>query len=93
MNSIKYRYVSGGRVWWSGLVVGHRRWGEGGSGALTRSPAEFSDQGDRRITSKWIVIRRQLKGHNDTPFGQPTGLANLRAYLAFQLLLISHVCF
>jgi hypothetical protein len=28
---------------------------------------EFNDQGD----AEWIVIRRQLKGHNDTPCGQP----------------------
>jgi hypothetical protein len=28
---------------------------------------EFHDQGD----AKWIVIRRQLRGHNDTPCGQP----------------------
>jgi hypothetical protein len=29
---------------------------------------EFHDQGD----AKWIVIRGQLRGHNDTPFGRPT---------------------
>jgi hypothetical protein len=29
---------------------------------------EFHDQGD----AKWIVIRGKLRGHNDTPFGQPT---------------------
>jgi ribosomal protein L21 len=29
---------------------------------------EFHDQGD----VKWIVIRGQLRGHNDTPFGWPT---------------------
>jgi hypothetical protein len=29
---------------------------------------EFHDQGG----AKWIVIRGQLRGHNDTPFGQPT---------------------
>jgi hypothetical protein len=28
---------------------------------------EFHDQGD----AKWIVIRRPLRGHNDTPFGWP----------------------
>jgi hypothetical protein len=28
----------------------------------------FHDQGD----AKWIVIRRPLRGHNDTPFRQPT---------------------
>jgi hypothetical protein len=27
---------------------------------------EFHDQGD----AKWIVIRRQLRGHNDTPCGR-----------------------
>jgi hypothetical protein len=29
---------------------------------------EFHDQGD----AKWIVIRGQLRGHNDTPFGRRT---------------------
>jgi hypothetical protein len=29
---------------------------------------KFHDQGD----AKWIVIRGQLKCHNDTPFGRPT---------------------
>jgi hypothetical protein len=29
---------------------------------------EFHDQGE----AKWIVIRGQLRGHNDTPFGRPT---------------------
>jgi hypothetical protein len=29
---------------------------------------KFHDQGD----AKWIVIRGQLRGHNDMPFGQPT---------------------
>jgi hypothetical protein len=29
---------------------------------------EFHDQGD----AKWIVIKGQLRGHNDTPFGRPT---------------------
>jgi hypothetical protein len=29
---------------------------------------EFHDQGD----AKWIVIRGQLRGHNDMPFGRPT---------------------
>ena len=28
---------------------------------------EFHDQGD----AKWIVIRRSLWGHNDTPCGRP----------------------
>jgi hypothetical protein len=48
---------------------------------------EFHDQGD----AKWRLIKRQLRGHNDTPFGRPTpgwpigrpGLAALRAYLVF----------
>jgi hypothetical protein len=30
---------------------------------------EFHDQGYAR----WIVIRRSLRGHNDTPCGQPAG--------------------
>jgi hypothetical protein len=29
---------------------------------------KFHDQGD----AKWVVIRGQLRGHNDTPFEQPT---------------------
>jgi hypothetical protein len=29
---------------------------------------KFHDQWD----AKWIVIRGQLRGHNDTPFGHPT---------------------
>jgi hypothetical protein len=29
---------------------------------------KFHNQGD----AKWIVISRQLRGHNDTPFGCPT---------------------
>jgi hypothetical protein len=29
---------------------------------------KFQDQGD----AKRIVIREQLRGHNDTPFGQPS---------------------
>jgi hypothetical protein len=29
---------------------------------------EFLDQGD----AEGIVIRRELRGHNDKPFGQPT---------------------
>jgi hypothetical protein len=29
--------------------------------------SEFHNQGD----AKWIVIRGQLRGHNDTPFGRP----------------------
>jgi hypothetical protein len=45
---------------------------------------KFHDQGD----AKWIVIREQLRGHNDTPFGQPTpgrsidlpGMAALKTY-------------
>jgi hypothetical protein len=46
---------------------------------------KFHDQADAR----WIEIRGQLRGHNDTPFGRSTpsrpmaarGLAALRAYL------------
>jgi hypothetical protein len=59
---------------------------------------EFHDQGD----AKWIVIRRQLRGHNDTPFGRPTpgrpigrpGLDHpLGILVFFQLLLISNILF
>jgi hypothetical protein len=35
---------------------------------IVMSDCGFHDQGD----AKWIVIRRQLRGHNDTPFGRPT---------------------
>jgi hypothetical protein len=42
---------------------------------------ELHDQGD----AKWIVIREQLRDHNDMPFGRPpAGLsAALKAYLVF----------
>jgi hypothetical protein len=33
-----------------------------------QTTGEFHDQGD----AKWIVIRRQLSGHNDFSFGRPT---------------------
>jgi hypothetical protein len=54
---------------------------------LLISTGEFHDQGD----AKWIVIRGQLRGHNDTPLGsQPTaglsaarGLGAIRACLVF----------
>jgi hypothetical protein len=47
-------------------------------------PGKFHDQGDAR----WIVIRGQVRGHNDTPVGRKTpaglsaalGLAALKAY-------------
>jgi hypothetical protein len=29
---------------------------------------DFQDQAD----AEWIVIRTQLRGHNNTPFGRPT---------------------
>jgi hypothetical protein len=47
---------------------------------------EFHDQGD----AEWIVIRRPLRGHNDTPFGQPTGRPGfgLRAYLVVSVTII-----
>jgi hypothetical protein len=32
------------------------------------SEGKFHDQG----YAKWIVIREQLRSHNDTPFGRPT---------------------
>jgi hypothetical protein len=31
-------------------------------------PGELHDQ----VDDKWIVIRGQLRGHNDKPFGRPT---------------------
>jgi hypothetical protein len=37
-------------------------------GADPRALGEFCDQGE----AKWIVIRGQLWGLNDTPFGRPT---------------------
>jgi hypothetical protein len=42
-------------------------------GSVVTDIGEFHDQED----AKWIVIRGQLRVHNDTPFG----LATLRAYL------------
>jgi hypothetical protein len=36
---------------------------------LNLKVGKFLDQGD---ATKWIAIRRQLRGHNDTPFGRPT---------------------
>jgi hypothetical protein len=36
--------------------------------SVDKPMGEFHDQGD----AKWIVIRGQLRGHNDTPFGRPT---------------------
>jgi hypothetical protein len=47
----------------------------------------FHDQGE----AKWIVIRGQLRGHNDTPCGRPTPWLAYRAYRrlrATQLLVI-----
>jgi hypothetical protein len=38
------------------------------------SDGKFHDQGD----AKWIVIREQLRGHNNTPFGRPTPPAAYR---------------
>jgi hypothetical protein len=35
---------------------------------LLMIPGKFHDQGG----AKWIVIRGQLRGHKDTPFGWPT---------------------
>jgi hypothetical protein len=37
--------------------------------SFSLSSGEFHDQAD----ADWIVIRGQLRGHNDTPIGQPTG--------------------
>jgi hypothetical protein len=42
---------------------------EGGSGEETQRRWRWRhDQAD----AEWIVIRRPLRGHNDTPFGRPT---------------------
>jgi hypothetical protein len=38
----------------------------GGHIAQIYGKGEFRDQGD----AKWIVIRRLVRGHNDTPFGR-----------------------
>jgi hypothetical protein len=35
--------------------------------ASAKNPGKFHDQGDAR----WIVIRGQVRGHNDTPLGRP----------------------
>ena len=40
----------------------------GGARCLRVLAGKFHDQGD----TEWIVIRGQLRGHNDTPFGRPT---------------------
>ena len=40
----------------------------GGARCLRVLAGKFHDQGD----TEWIVIRGQLGGHNDTPFGRPT---------------------
>jgi hypothetical protein len=53
------------------------------------------DQAD----AEWIVVRRLLMGHNNTPFKRPTlvglstaqGLATLRAHFAFSVTIISNV--
>jgi hypothetical protein len=54
--------------------------------AQTASSASSGDSHDQ-ADAEWIVIRTQLRGHNDTPFGRPApagppaarGLAALRA--------------
>jgi hypothetical protein len=56
---------------------------------MKRAKGRSHDQAD----AEWIVTRGPIRGHNDTPFGQPTpswpigylGLANLRAYLVFSV--------
>jgi hypothetical protein len=40
----------------------------GAGQGLGYANGEFHDQGD----TKWIVMRGQLRGHNDMPFGPPT---------------------
>jgi hypothetical protein len=35
---------------------------------VATTAGEFRDQGD----AEWMVIKGQLRGHNDTPFGRPT---------------------
>jgi hypothetical protein len=51
--------------------------------------SESHDQAD----AEWIVIRTQLRGHNDTPFGRPTPsrpvliLAAQRAYLVILVII------
>jgi hypothetical protein len=58
----------------------------GQGGWVERDPnGEFHDQGD----AKWKVIRGQLRGHNDTPFGRQT----FGRIWWFQLLLISKKLF
>jgi hypothetical protein len=55
----------------------------------------FHDQGD----AKWIVIKVQLWGHNDTLFGRPTPGRPIGGWLPsgciwwFKLLLISNILF
>jgi hypothetical protein len=64
----------------------------------TTTAGEFRDQGD----AKWMVIRGQLRGHNDTPFGRPTpgrpigrpgGWPPSEHIWFFLLLLISNIIF
>jgi hypothetical protein len=61
------------------------RGGGGNENPIREDEGEAHDQAD----AEWIVIRRQLRGHNDTPFGRPApgrpsgrpgGLAALQAY-------------
>jgi hypothetical protein len=51
---------------------------------------EFHGQGD----AKWLVIKGQLRGHNDMPLGRPTqGWPSQGRILWFKLLFISTVIF
>jgi hypothetical protein len=58
-------------------------------GATIKTRGEFHDQGD----AKWIVIRRQLRGHNDTPCGRrvpgrPVAGRNLSFFIYYQLVIL-----
>jgi hypothetical protein len=50
------------------MMTGVTGTGVGTGAGVIGAGGELHDQGDAR----WIVIRRELRGHNDTPFGWPT---------------------
>jgi hypothetical protein len=62
---------------------------EQGVWGVQEHTGKFHDQRD----AKWIVIKGELRGHNDTPFGRPTpsrhisrpGVGCLLGYLVFSV--------
>jgi hypothetical protein len=55
---------------------------------MSRPGGEFREQGD----AEWIVIRGQLRGHNDTPFGVGPGVGRPKGvfggFIYFQLVIL-----